>query len=96
MMTRAEEVYEQLNEANPSIEPLVEALENELEFVFEDFYDRFDELFLDNGIAVNTYEGLTDEDENYVMDWQSEILNQAITRLHKRLADRFQEKTGND
>lgn len=86
---RRQEVFDQLNTANPSVEPLVEAIENELEFVFDDLYDRFDELFHDNGIALDSYDELTERDEPFIYEWQSEFLNRAMKRLQERLAERL-------
>lgn len=91
---RKGEVMDQLNAANPSVEPLVEAIEDELEAVFETFFDNFDEMFLDNGVAVNTYEGLSEADEDTIMEWQSEFLNKAIRQWQHKLAARVIETTG--
>ena len=85
-------VFEQLNEANPDVDTMVEAIENELEYVFDNFFDMFDEYFTDNGIAVNSYEGLREEDEPFVMEWQEEHLNKAIARWHKEMAARYNNK----
>ena len=90
---RKAEVVRQLDEANPSVEPLVEAIEDELEFVFEQFFYTFDELFLDNGIATGTYEGLTEADVDVIEAWQSSFLNKAIRRWHEKLASRVIETT---
>ena len=85
---RRHDVIDQLNEANPSVEPLVEAIENELEYVFDNFYDSFDEMFHDNGIALHSYDDLTDRDEDTVLEWQSEFLDRAIQRWTQKLAAR--------
>ena len=85
---RRQEVFDQLNAANPDVSGMVEAIENELEFVFSDFFDRFDEYFHDNGIALNSYEGMMEEDESFINDWQSEFLNKAIRHWHHKLAAR--------
>lgn len=78
------DLYDELEAANPTIEPLVESLEDEIEFVYEDFAQRFDELFLDNGIAVMTYDGITDytDDVNTMIAlWQNDKLKAAWLRL---------------
>ena len=85
---RRQDVLDQLNDANPSVEPLVEAIENELEFTFDTMFDSFDEMFLDNGIAVGTYDGLSEADEETIIEWQNDMLNKAIHRWQRRLASR--------
>ena len=85
---RRQEVFEQLDAANPSVEPIIEAMENELEYVFNNFFDNFDMYFMDNGVAVGSYEGLSEADEQFVFEWQDEFMKRAIRRWQETLADR--------
>jgi hypothetical protein len=78
------DLYDELEAANPDVNTLVEAMENEMEYVYEGFAKDFDELFLDNGIAVNTYNDITeytDDVNNLIALWQNDMLKKAWLRL---------------
>jgi hypothetical protein len=78
------DLYDELEAANPDVNTLVEAMENEMEYVYEGFAKDFDEYFLDNGIAVNTYNDITeytDDVNNLIALWQNDMLKKAWLRL---------------
>jgi len=85
------DLYDELDAANPSVDTLVEAMENEMEFVYENFAQNFDELFLDNGIAVHTYNDIheyTDDVNEIIALWQNDMLKRAWLRLCKNTIKR--------
>jgi len=85
------DLYDELEAANPDVSTLVEAMENEMEYVYEGFAQDFDELFLDNGIAVNTYNDIpeyTDDVNNLISLWQNDMLKKAWLRLCTNTVER--------
>lgn len=85
------DLYDELDAANPDINTLVEAIEEEMEYVYEGFAQDFDELFLDNGIAVHTYNDITEytDDVNHLIAlWQNDMLKKAWLRLCEKTIER--------
>jgi len=89
---REAEVYKQLMDSKPDIKQMVEVFEDEIEMFVDSVADNFDEIFHDRGVALNAYEGLTEDDQPTVNVWQSEVLNHVINRWHNKLAERVANK----
>ena len=87
------DMYDALDEANPDISLLADAVEQEFEFFIDSMTEHFDEIFYDNGIALGSYDELaalgSNEDQDRVISlWQRDKFLQAFESIRNSVLER--------
>ena len=80
---RAQEVFDLLDEQNPSVNQMAEW--------FEDYVDMVSEQFYDNSYEDMKTEGLSADDEEFMHEWFEARMDAVIRRWQQKVAYREME-----